>query len=68
VEASGRIPIYEPPHDLRGQQPEPEEDSRLAKLWLLWRERRLFWNVAWKTALLSAILALLLPVQYEGVV
>jgi len=68
VEASGRIPIYEPPHDLRGQQPEPEEDSRLAKLWLLWRERRLFWNVVWKTALLSAILALLLPVHYEGVV
>jgi len=68
VEASGRIPIYEPPHDLRGQQPEPEEDSRMVKLWLLWRERRLFWNVAWKTALLSAILALLLPVHYEGVV
>jgi uncharacterized protein involved in exopolysaccharide biosynthesis len=68
VEASGRIPIYEPPHDLRGQQPEPEEDSRLVKLWLLWRERRLFWNVAWKTALFSAIVALLLPVHYEGVV
>jgi capsule polysaccharide export protein KpsE/RkpR len=68
VEASGRIPIYEPPHDLRGQQPEPEEDSRMVKLWLLWRERHLFWNVAWKTALVSAILALLLPVHYEGVV
>ncbi len=68
MEASGRIPIYEPPHDLRGQQQEPEEDSRMVKLWLLWRERRLFWKVAWKTALLSAILALLLPLHYEGVV
>jgi capsule polysaccharide export protein KpsE/RkpR len=69
VEASGRIPIYEPPHHLRDHQQEPEEDeTKFAKLWQLWRERRLFWNVAWKTALFSAIVALVLPVHYEGVV
>jgi capsule polysaccharide export protein KpsE/RkpR len=90
VESSGpsRIPIYEPPHDLRnkdlrdkdlrdqdlqdqdlrGHESEPDEDNSLTRLWLLWRERRLFLNVAWKTAVLSAIIAVLLPVHYEGVV
>jgi uncharacterized protein involved in exopolysaccharide biosynthesis len=69
VEASGRIPIYEPPHDLREHQQEPDEDdNKFGKLWQLWRERRLFWNVTWKTALLAAIVALALPLHYEGVV
>jgi len=70
VESSGpsRIPIYEPPHDLRGHESEPEDDNKFTRLWLLWRERRLFFNVAWKTAVLSAIIALLLPVHYEGAV
>ncbi len=70
MESSGpsRIPIYEPPHDLRGHESEPEDDNKFTRLWLLWRERRLFFNVAWKTAVLSAIIALLLPVHYEGAV
>lgn len=63
MEASGRaVPIYEPPVQ------EPENDGPVNKLWLIWRERGLLWGVAWKTALLSAIIALLLPNHYEAVV
>lgn len=82
MEASGpsRIPLYDLPHDLREHDPrdndprdndprgESEDDGKFTKLWLLWRERRLFLNVAWKTAVLAAIVALVLPVHYEGVV
>jgi capsule polysaccharide export protein KpsE/RkpR len=70
VESSGpsRIPIYEPPRDLRDKElREPEDDNKFTRLWLLWRERRLFFNVAWKTGVLSALIALMLPVHYEGV-
>ena len=42
--------------------------SSFRKLWMLWRERRLLWNVAWKTAVLSSILALILPLHYQSVV
>ena len=59
MEVSGpsRIPIYEPPHDLR------EHQSRAKTIIVFqaldaWRERRLLWNVAWKTAVLSSIIAL----------
>jgi len=63
VEASGRaVPIYEPPGE------EPGNDGPVSKLWSIWRERGLLWGVAWKTALLSAIVVLLLPNQYEAVV
>ena len=63
MEASGRaVPIYEPPVQ------EPENDGPVSRLWLIWRERGLLWGVAWKTALLSAIIALLLPNHYEAVV
>ncbi len=63
MEASGRaVPIYEPP--VR----EPENDGPASKLWLIWRERGLLWSVAWKTALLSAIVVLLMPNHYEAVV
>jgi uncharacterized protein involved in exopolysaccharide biosynthesis len=70
VEVSGpsRIPIYEPPHDLREHQSQPEDDHSFRKLWMLWRERRLLWNVAWKTAVLSSVIALILPLNYQSVV
>jgi capsule polysaccharide export protein KpsE/RkpR len=70
VEVSGpsRIPIYEPPHDLREHQSQQQDDHRFRKLWMLWRERRLLWNVAWKTAVLSSFIALLLPLHYESIV
>jgi uncharacterized protein involved in exopolysaccharide biosynthesis len=70
VEVSGpsRIPIYEPPHDLREHQSQQEDDHSFRKLWMLWRERRLLWNVAWKTAVLSSIIALILPLHYQSIV
>jgi capsule polysaccharide export protein KpsE/RkpR len=76
VEASSRTPLYDPPHvsrelsrenDLRDDQP-GHDDGRFTKLWLLWRERRLLWNVLWKTLLLSYALSWTLPVHYEGTV
>lgn len=61
MEASGRaVPIYEPP--VR----EPEDGGPASKLLLLWRERGLLWSVAWKTAILSGLLCLLLPNHYEA--
>ncbi len=70
MEVSGpsRIPIYEPPHDLREHQSQQEDDHSFRKLWMLWRERRLLWNVVWKTAVLSSIIALMLPLHYQSVV
>ncbi len=70
MEVSGpsRIPIYEPPHDLREHQSQPEDDHSFRKLWMLWRDRRLLWNVAWKTAVLSSIIALILPLHYQSIV
>ena len=63
MEASGRaVPIYEPPVQ------EPEDGGPASKLWLLWRERGLLWSVAWKTALISAIICLLLPNHYQATV
>jgi len=67
VEISGprTVPIYEPslpPPDME-QQP-PEENGNISKLWLLWRERRLLWSVAWKTALLAVVVSLLLPKHF----
>lgn len=70
MEVSGpsRIPIYEPPHDLREHQSQQDDDHSFRKLWMLWRERRLLWNVAWKTAVLSSIIALILPLHYQSIV
>jgi uncharacterized protein involved in exopolysaccharide biosynthesis len=46
----------------------PEPESRSAeRLALLWRERRFVCGVAWKTFLAACVVALLLPVHYEGV-
>jgi len=77
VEASSRTPLYDPPHvsreeesrdnDLRDRQP-GQDDGKFTKLWLIWRERRLLWNVLWKTLLISYALSWLLPMHFEGVV
>ncbi len=45
----------------------PDDDGQVSKLWLLWRERRLLWGVAWKAAILSAVIALVLPKHYLAV-
>jgi capsule polysaccharide export protein KpsE/RkpR len=74
VEASGPavVPAYEPssPRDLQRRYPEsaPEPAGGGAeRLTLLWRERGFLWRVAWKTAVAAYVVALLLPVHYEGV-
>lgn len=60
------VPIYRP--SLPEMEQHPEDGGKVAKLWLLWRERRLLWSVAWKTFALSVIASFLLPVHYEAVV
>jgi uncharacterized protein involved in exopolysaccharide biosynthesis len=65
--ATSAVPIYAPSPPEREDR-EHQERDKAAKLWLLWRERRLFWGVAWKTAVLSTLVAFLLPVHYQAVV
>jgi uncharacterized protein involved in exopolysaccharide biosynthesis len=48
----------EPPHQ--------ETNGRIAKLWLLWNERPLFWGVAWKTFVVAVVVSFLLPKHYEA--
>lgn len=65
--AASAVPIYPP------SLPEPEprrknETSTASKLWLIWRDRRLFWSVSWKTTVLATVVAFLLPVHYEAAV
>jgi uncharacterized protein involved in exopolysaccharide biosynthesis len=74
VEARGPavVPAYEPlsPPDVERRHSEgaPEPGSRsVERLALLWRERRFLWGVAWKTFVAACVVALLLPVHYEGV-
>jgi uncharacterized protein involved in exopolysaccharide biosynthesis len=71
VEARGPavVPAYEP-----SSPPDPERHSAaepggrgVERLALLWRERRFLWGVAWKTFVAACVVALLLPVHYEGV-
>lgn len=50
------------------EQRPAEEQSKVAKLWLLWNERRLFWRVAWKTLALAVVVSFLLPRHYEATV
>ncbi|MGH9571854.1 MAG: hypothetical protein ACRD4F_19595, partial [Candidatus Angelobacter sp.] len=68
AEASGRaVPIFEPPGSPETGR-NPEDHSAARRLWLLWRERRFLWSVAWKTFVLASVIALLLPKHYEAVV
>jgi uncharacterized protein involved in exopolysaccharide biosynthesis len=65
------VPAYEPlspPERERQYSSRQEPGSRGAeRLALLWRERRFLWGVGWKTFVVACIVALLLPVHYEGV-
>jgi uncharacterized protein involved in exopolysaccharide biosynthesis len=71
VETSGPavFPAYKPasPPDERHRSHAPEPSGDADKLTLLWRQRRFFWRVAWKTAIVAYAIAWLLPVHYEGV-
>ncbi len=69
MEVSGprTVPIYEPSLPPHLEQQPPEDNGQVSKLWLLWRERRLLWGVAWKAAILSAIIALMLPKHFLAV-
>lgn len=64
--AASTVPIYRP--SVPGLEQRHDEGGKVAKLWLLWRERRLLWAVAWKTFALSVVVSFLLPVHYEAVV
>jgi uncharacterized protein involved in exopolysaccharide biosynthesis len=60
------VPIY--PSLPEMEQRPAEEQGKIAKLWLLWNERRLFWRVAWKTLALAVVVSFLLPKHYEATV
>lgn len=60
------VPIY--PSLPEMEQRPAEEQGKVAKLWLLWNERRLFWRVAWKTLALAVVVSFLLPKHYEATV
>ena len=61
------VPIYSP--SLPEMEPRHENgQSNIAKLWLLWNERRLFWRVAWKTFIAALIISFLLPKHYEAII
>lgn len=64
--AATTVPIY-PPH-LPEHEQRRDEQGKIAKLWVLWRERRLLWNVTWKTFVLAVVVSYLLPVHYEATV
>ena len=71
MEVSGRgiyEPSVHPDVERPGLQDRPFETERTPKITILWRERRFLLGVAWKTAVLSAIVALLLPVHYKSIV
>ncbi|HWG87582.1 MAG TPA: Wzz/FepE/Etk N-terminal domain-containing protein, partial [Candidatus Acidoferrales bacterium] len=65
--AATTVPIYPPSLPEMEQRP-AEEQGKIAKLWLLWNERRLFWRVAWKTLALAVAVSFLLPKHYEATV
>ena len=65
--AATTVPIYPP--SLPEMEPHPaEEKGKIAKLWLLWHERRLFWRVAWKTFIAAFLISFLLPKHYEAAI
>ncbi|MGE5323786.1 MAG: GumC family protein [Actinomycetota bacterium] len=61
------VPIYPPPLP-EMEESHAEHQGNIARLWLLWNERRLFWGVAWKTFVLAVVVSFLLPKHYEAVV
>jgi uncharacterized protein involved in exopolysaccharide biosynthesis len=72
VEARGPavVPAFEPlsPPDKERRHSAAEPGGRGAeRLALLWRERWFLWGVAWKTFVAACVVALLLPLHYEGV-
>ena len=64
--AATTVPIYPPPLPERDER--REEQGKIAKLWLLWRERRLLWSVTSKTFVAAVVISFLLPVHYEATV
>src|SRR5215510_7802436 len=59
-------PIYEPsfPPDLGPEQ--PGQGRMAARLSLWWRHRRFLWRVFWITAILSTIVAFLIPKRFKS--
>lgn len=67
------VPIYAPsihPELEKRYSPAPPEpeDRKGEKLWVLWRSRRFFLGVTWKTLIASIILAFLVPPHYKSAV
>lgn len=61
------VPIYPPSLPEMEPRQEPAQ-SKVAKVWLLWNERRLFWRVAWKTFIVALIISFLLPKHFDATV
>jgi len=69
VEAKGIAPVYRPsgPAELEREYSLEPSRGHVARLALLWKQRRFLWGVAWKTLLAAYAVAWLLPVHYESV-
>lgn len=64
MEASGPavVPALKP-----SRLPErPSHPGPASTLWLLWRDRRFLWSVAWKTFVVAVIVSLLLPRHFQA--
>ncbi|HYX68627.1 MAG TPA: Wzz/FepE/Etk N-terminal domain-containing protein [Terriglobales bacterium] len=63
----GIVPTYEPSFPSNGEGLPPQsEAAKTEKLWLLWKQRRFLWGVVWKSALVSVVVAFLIPVRYTS--
>src|SRR5215467_10235513 len=59
-------PIYEPsfPRDLGPDQ--PPQSGMAARLSLWWRHRKFLWRVLWVTAVLSTVVAFIIPKKFKS--
>ena len=59
-------PIYEPQFSPELRPERPAQRGIAAKLSLWWRHRKFLWHVFWISALLSSVVALIIPKKYKS--
>jgi uncharacterized protein involved in exopolysaccharide biosynthesis len=61
--APAREPSLEPSREMT---PPTAQEASAGRLWILWNARRFLWGVLWKTAILSTIVAFLIPTRFTS--
>jgi hypothetical protein len=61
--APAQVPSLEPNCEV---PPDKRQDVSAGRLWILWDARRFMWGALWKTALLSTIVAFLIPTRFTS--